>query len=62
MVQRLLPLVFLLPLIWFAGCVPMSQFAEVRDDRDTLDRDLAVLTEQAEALRLAVAEKDGQAR
>ena len=62
MLQRLLPFAFLLPLLWLGGCVPMSQFAEVRDDRDTLDRDLSVLTEQAEALRLAVAEKDGQAR
>ena len=62
MLLRSLPFLFLVPVVWFASCVPMSQFAEVRDDRDTLDRDISVLTEQAEALRLAVAEKEGQAR
>lgn len=40
----------------------MSQFTEVRDDRDALDGDVATLTEQVQALRLAVAEKDGLAR
>jgi len=45
-----------------AGCVPMSQFTEVRDDRDALDQSAAELTEQVQALRLAVAEKDGQLR
>ena len=40
----------------------MSQFTEVRDDRDGLDRDVATLTEQVQALRLAVSEKDGLAR
>ena len=44
------------------GCVPMSQFTEVRDDRDMLDEDVSTLTEQVQALRLAVSEKDGQAR
>jgi chemotaxis protein MotB len=44
------------------GCVPMSQFTEVRDDRDALDSDVATLTEQVQALRLAVAEKDGLLR
>ena len=44
------------------GCVPMSQFTEVRDDRDLLDEDVATLTEQVQELRLAVSEKDGQAR
>ena len=43
-----------------AAC--LSRFAEVRDDRDALDQDLETLTQQVEALRLAVAEKDGQAR
>ena len=51
-----------LPILLVTGCVPMSQFAEVRDDRDALDQDLETLTQQVEALRLAVAEKDGQAR
>ena len=40
----------------------MSQFTEVRDDRDMLDEDVSTLTEQVQALRLAVSEKDGQAR
>ncbi|MCH1583266.1 MAG: OmpA family protein [Flavobacteriales bacterium] len=43
------------------GCVPMSQFTEVRDDRDDLDQNVAALTEQVQALQLAVSEKDGQA-
>ena len=43
------------------GCVPMSQFTEVRDDRDLLDEDVATLTKQVQELRLAVSEKDGQA-
>lgn len=51
-----------LSILFVTGCVPMSQFAEVRDDRDALDQDLKTLTQQVEALRLAVAEKDGQAR
>ena len=51
-----------LSILFVTGCVPMSQFAEVRDDRDALDQDLETLTKQVEALRLAVAEKDGQAR
>ena len=51
-----------LSILFVTGCVPMSQFAEVRDDRDALDQDLESLTQQVEALRLAVAEKDGQAR
>ncbi len=51
-----------LSILLVTGCVPMSQFAEVRDDRDALDLDLEALTQQVEALRLAVAEKDGQAR
>ena len=51
-----------LSILLVTGCVPMSQFAEVRDDRDALDQDLETLTQQVEALRLAVAEKDGQAR
>lgn len=51
-----------LSILFVTGCVPMSQFAEVRDDRDALDQDLETLTQQVEALRLAVAEKDGQAR
>ena len=51
-----------LSILFVTGCVPMSQFAEVRDDRDALDHDLETLTQQVEALRLAVAEKDGQAR
>ena len=51
-----------LSILFVTGCVPMSQFTEVRDDRDALDQDLETLTQQVEALRLAVAEKDGQAR
>ena len=51
-----------LSILLVTGCVPMSQFAEVRDDRDALDQDLETLTQQVEALRLAVAEKDGQAQ
>ena len=51
-----------LSILFVTGCVPMSQFAEVRDDRDALDQDLETLTQQVEALRLAVAEKDGQAQ
>ena len=51
-----------LSILFVTGCVPMSQFAEVRDDRDALNQDLETLTQQVEALRLAVAEKDGQAR
>ncbi len=51
-----------LSILFVTGCVSMSQFAEVRDDRDALDQDLETLTQQVEALRLAVAEKDGQAR
>lgn len=45
-----------------AGCVPMSQFTEVRDDRDALDQSASELTEQVQSLRLAVGEKDGQLR
>ena len=48
--------------VLLSGCVPMSQFTEVRDDRDLLDQDVATLTEQVQELRLAVSEKDGQAR
>ena len=51
-----------LSILFVTGCVPMSQFAEVRDDRDALDQDLETLTQQVEALQLAVAEQDGQAR
>ena len=29
-----------LSILFVTGCVPMSQFAEVRDDRDALDQDL----------------------
>lgn len=50
-----------LSILFVTGCVPMSQFAEVRDDRDALDEDFARLTEQAEALRLSLEEKEGQA-
>ena len=39
----------------------MSQFAEVRDDRDTLDHDLTVAIDQVDALELTVAEQAGQA-
>lgn len=48
--------------LMLGGCVPMSQFTEVRDDRDALDRSASELTEQVQALRLAVAEKDGLLR
>ncbi|MDG1382285.1 MAG: OmpA family protein [Flavobacteriales bacterium] len=58
---RLLPLLVALPLLFIAGCVPMSQFAEVRDDRDTLDHDLTVAIDQVDALELTVAEQAGQA-
>ena len=58
-----LPLLSLsLVTLLLGGCVPMSQFTEVRDDRDMLDEDVATLTEQIQELRLAVSEKDGQAR
>lgn len=50
-----------LPLLFITGCVPMSQFAEVRDDRDTLDHDLTVAIDQVDALELTVAEQAGQA-
>ena len=43
--------------VLLSGCVPMSQFTEVRDDRDLLDQDVATLTEQVQELRLAVSEK-----
>ena len=62
MLSRMSTLWMALPILFITGCVPMSQFAEVRDDRDALDQDLELLTDQVEALRLAVAEKDGQAR
>lgn len=39
----------------------MSQFAEVRDDRDTLDHDLTMAIDQVDALELTVAEQSGQA-
>ena len=39
----------------------MSQFAEVRDDMDTLDHDLTVAIDQVDALELTVAEQAGQA-
>lgn len=61
MMRRFFPTVGLAGL-FLTGCVPMSQFAEVRDDRDALDQDVSTLSEQVDALRLAVAEKDGQAR
>ena len=48
--------------LMLGGCVPMSQFTEVRDDRDALDRSASELTEQVQALQLAVAEKDGLLR
>lgn len=50
-----------LPLLFITGCVPMSQFAEVRDDRDTLDHDLTLAIDQVDALQLTVAEQAGQA-
>lgn len=50
-----------LSILFVTGCVPMSQFAEVRDDRDALDEDFGKLTERAEALRLSLDEKEGQA-
>lgn len=53
---------FTAAVLLLVGCVPMSQFTEVRDDRDALDQSAAELTEQVQALRLAVAEKDGQLR
>ena len=59
---RRFPLPAILSALLLGGCVPMSQFTEVRDDRDMLDRDAAALTEQVQALRLAVSEKDGLAR
>ena len=62
MFRRSSILPFLLIALFLGGCVPMSQFTEVRDDRDGLDRDVATLTEQVQALRLAVSEKDGLAR
>lgn len=62
MMSRQLTVWMALSILFVTGCVPMSQFAEVRDDRDALDQDLKTLTQQVEALRLAVAEKDGQAR
>ena len=62
MFRRSSTLPFLLIALFLGGCVPMSQFTEVRDDRDGLDRDVATLTEQVQALRLAVSEKDGLAR
>lgn len=62
MMSRQLTVWMALSILFVTGCVPMSQFAEVRDDRDALDQDLETLTHQVEALRLAVAEKDGQAR
>lgn len=62
MIPRPSFLPLLLIALFMGGCVPMSQFTEVRDDRDGLDRDVATLTEQVQALRLAVSEKDGLAR
>lgn len=62
MYRRFLPFLLVLPLWFTTGCVPMSQFAEVRDDRDSLDHDVAKLTRQVEALRLTLEEKDGLAR
>jgi len=59
---RRFPFPAILIALLLGGCVPMSQFTEVRDDRDMLDRDAAALTEQVQALRLAVSEKDGLAR
>lgn len=56
------PFLLVLPVLLMGGCVPMSQFTEVRDDRDALDQDVSTLTEQVQALRLGVAEKDGLAR
>ena len=49
-------------ILFVTGCVPMSQFAEVCDDRNSLEQDLELLAKQAETLQLAVAEKEGQAR
>ena len=60
-VRALLQASFAMTLL-LGGCVPMSQFTEVRDDRDALDQSAAELTEQVQNLRLAVAEKDGLLR
>lgn len=58
---RTLTILVALPLLFITGCVPMSQFAEVRDDRDTLDHDLTLAIDQVDALQLTVAEQAGQA-
>lgn len=62
MMSRQSTLWMVVSVLFFSGCVPMSQFAEVRDDRNDLEEDLELLAQQVETLRLAVAEKDGQAR
>ena len=60
MLSRLLPLTVAIPVLFMASCVPMSQFAEVRDDRDTLDQSLSVATQRVEALTLSLEEKEGK--
>jgi chemotaxis protein MotB len=60
MLSRLLPLAVAIPVLFMASCVPMSQFAEVRDDRDTLDQSLSVAAQRVEALTLSLAEKEGK--
>ena len=60
MLSRLLPLAVAIPVLFMASCVPMSQFAEVRDDRDTLDQSLSVATQRVEALTLSLEEKEGK--
>ena len=58
---RFVSLIVAVPFLFITGCVPMSQFTEVRDDRDTLDHDLTLAVDQVEALQLTVAEQQGQA-
>jgi len=60
MLSRLLPLAVAIPVLFMASCVPMSQFAEVRDDRDTLDQSLSVAAQRVEALTLSLEEKEGK--
>ncbi len=62
MMYRQSTLWMVVPILFVTGCVPMSQFAEVCDDRNSLEQDLELLAQQAETLRLTVSEKDGQAR
>jgi chemotaxis protein MotB len=62
MMSRQSTLWMVFPILFVTGCVPMSQFAEVSDDRNSLEADLELLAKQAETLRLAVAENEGQAR